>query len=74
MRWIYAQGSKPIKWAVRRQPNLKHCAAADTRYFNQLNRAILGKDAILTSFSKSPEILLQSGIKDRNHWQVVAVY
>ena len=36
------------------------CAAVNSRYFNQINRGRLGKDVILTSFSKSPEILFQS--------------
>ena len=37
---------------IRHQINLKLCAAANSRYFNQLNRARLGKDVFLTSFFK----------------------
>ena len=46
-----------ITSAIRHQINLKHFAAANSRYFNYLKRDRLGKDVILTSFSKSPEIL-----------------
>ena len=49
-----------ITSAIGHQTTLKHCAAADLRYFNQLKRARHCKDVISTSFSKSLEILLQS--------------
>ena len=48
-----------ITSVIRHQTNWRHCAAANSRYSDQLNRARLGKYVILTSFSKSPEILLQ---------------
>ena len=35
-----------ITSAIRHQTNLKHCAAANSRYFNHLNRARLSKDII----------------------------
>ena len=46
--------------AIRHQINLKHYAAVSSRYLNKLKRARLCKHVILSSFSKSPEILLQA--------------
>ena len=46
--------------AIHNQTILKHCAAADSCYFNKLNRTRLDEDDILTSISKLPNIPLQS--------------
>ena len=50
---------RAIKLTLRHQTTLKHCATADSRYFNQLNHTRLGKSVILTSILKSPAIPLQ---------------
>ena len=50
---------RAIKLTLRHQTTLKHCAAADSRYFNQLNRTRLGKSVILASILKSPAIPLK---------------
>ena len=51
---------RAIKSAILHQTTFRHCAAADWLYFYQLNRTRLAENVNLTSFSKLPEIPLQS--------------
>ena len=60
MNLIEISHQHAITSAIRHQTNLKHSAATISHYFNQLNWAKLCKYVILTSFSKSNEILFQS--------------
>ena len=50
---------RAISWSVRLQTTLKHCAVADSRFFDKLYRIRLDKNAILTSFQKLRQIPLQ---------------
>ena len=49
-----------IKLAISNLNTLKHCAAVEMRFSNQLNRTKLGFDVILTLFLKSAEIPMLS--------------
>ena len=53
-------GQRAITVVISHLNTLKHCVAAELRYFNQLNHTKLNLDVILTSFLKSPEIPLLS--------------